>query len=640
MKHDATNERQERFWIWLIWLIVIASAMSSALSTGTSPEPGGGRLLLGIAVESEKESATMLPWQRIWRVKKWAYEKYKAWQREYRKAQRARQLAQVALAGMLPLAQVVDALTAKQVRYKLGALPVMYALLETLEVRQIINRHCKTKAEVEHGTVALVLVLNRLLLPLPLSQVSDWVGQTVLVAVLGIPAAKFNDDRLGRTLDALYEHLGPIWLEIIDVAIRKANIDLSVIFYDVSAFVAHGSYSKSELIDFGFAHNTPSNKRKAKVGLDVSADGNIPWLYQLWSGRTADQATVASNLENLAQWLKRHGYPLQETLIVGDRAMLNAEIAITYDAKGLRHLTGLRTLTAEHKELVYRWSDAQFEHFPIVDTPDPQYWGRGCQVTFSHEEQSVTHKGLVVVAGPLRDQLRQARQTKLDALDAELVALRNRIGQARLTTIKAVQRSVNARLKHSKVADFVLTDVQQTPDGQVTLHWSLNQQALAEAERKDGRYLLVTNDCSLSHHEMFRLYRQKDGVETCFHVCKSDLQVSPLFLHKDKRIASMFLLNMIALLAYNLLQRQLQQQGLQMTSRRIIQQLEHLVVIDTSCIDGSSYRRLADVDPELLMLLAFVASALDHMVHTVSSLADSHSSRCLSGTVPHTHLLC
>ena len=517
---------------------------------------------------------------------------------------------------------------------------MLYGLLEALEVREIINRHCRTKAEVDHGTVALIWVLNRLLLPLPLSQVSDWIGQTVLVAVLGIPATKFNDDRLGRTLDALYDHLGPIWVEIIDVAIRKANIDLSVIFYDVSAFVAHGNYGESELIDFGFAHNTPSNKRKAKVALDVSADGNIPWHYQLWSGRTADQATVTSNLEKLAEWLEQHGRPLQETLIVGDRAMLNAEIAMAYDDKGLRHLTGLRTLCTEHKELLYRWSDEQFKHFPIVGGSDPQYWGRGCEVTLTHEEQSVTHKGLVVLAGPLRDQLRQARQTKMDALEAELATLRSRIGQPRLTTVKSLQRSLNARLKQSNVARFFLTDILQSADGQLSLHWVLNQQALAEAERKDGRYLLVTNDFSLSHHEMFRLYRQKDGVETCFHLCKSDLKVSPLFLHKDKRISSMILLNMIALLAYNLLQRQLQQQGLPMTSRRIIQQLEQLVLIDTICIDGSSYRRLADVDPELLLLLAFVASALDQMAHTVSALSDSHSHRLSLHSLPDTHLLC
>lgn len=634
MKHEATNGRRERFWVWLIWLVVITSALSATPSLGT--ETSG--LLLGVAVESEK--AAKSPWQRVWRVKKWAYLKYKAWQAHYRKAKRASQVAQLALSGMMTLAQVVDALTAKQVCYKLGALPVLYALLEKLEVSQIINRHCPTKGEVAHGTVTLVLVLNRLLLPLPLSQISDWIGQTVLVAVLGIPADKFNDDRLGRTLDALHGKLDLIWRDIIDVAIHKANIDLSVVFYDVTAVVAHGNYAESQVIDFGFAHNTPSNKRKGKIGLDVSADGNIPWLYQFWSGRTADQATVVSNLEKLTAWLQRHGRPLQDSLIIGDRAMLNAEIAIAYDEKGLRHLTGLRTLTTEQKELVYCWSDEQFAAFPIVDGPSPQYWGRGCRVTLTHHDKSVTHKGLVVVAGPLRDQLRQARQAKLDALEAELVALRSAIGQTRLTTLKAVQRSLNARLKHSQVAQFVLTDLQQSADGQLTLSWFLNTQTLADAQRTDGRYLLVTNDQSLSHHQMFRLYRQKDGVETCFHICKSDLKVSPLFLHKDTRIAAMIFINMLALLVYNLLQRQVRQLGLQTTTRHIISQLEPLVLIHTTCVDGSSSRRLVDVDPELLCLLSFVASSIHQMVHTVHQLVDAESPPLLADSFPNPPLLC
>ena len=113
------------------------------------------------------------------------------------------------------MAQVVDWLTASQLRYKVGSLPVLYALLQTLEVEAIINRHCPTRGEVGHGTVALVLMLNRLLLPLPLYQLADWVGQTCLVATLGVAAEKFNDDRLGRTLDALYPHLDVLWQAII-----------------------------------------------------------------------------------------------------------------------------------------------------------------------------------------------------------------------------------------------------------------------------------------------------------------------------------------------------------------------------------------------------------------------------------------
>ena len=66
----------------------------------------------------------------------------------------------------------------------------------------------------------------------------------------------------------------------------------------------------------------------------------------------------------------------------------------------------------------------------------------------------------------------------------------------------------------------------------------------------DGRYLLVSNDWSLSHYEMFRLYRAKDGVETCFHIGKDDLALSPLYLHLDQRIASMIFVNIVGFMHF------------------------------------------------------------------------------------------
>lgn len=124
------------------------------------------------------------------------------------------------------------------------------------------------------------------------------------------------------------------------------------------------------------------------------------------------------------------------------------------------------------------------------------------------------------------------------------------------------------------------------------LHWQGDTYALWQAEQKDGRYLLVTNDWSLSHQQMFDLYRAKNGVEKRFHICKSDLQVSPVYLHQDRRIASMLLLNMVALLAYSLLERQIRQQGLHLTTRQLIKRLEPLTLIETHCHDGSCLRRL------------------------------------------------
>jgi len=615
MNKYATSSASFRVFIWIMWFVVLCVAL---VPVSGDRIPVSDAPVLGVVCHDPRKSGFLFPWQRGERVKKWALHRYRIWRARYREARRIARLARLKLRAVTSMAQVVDLLTRSQLRYQLGALPILYVVLESLQVRQIINHHCPTRADVDHGTVALVLVLNRLMLPLPLVQISDWVGQTVLAAQLNIPAAKFNDDRLGRTLDALSPHLDVIWQEIVAIALTKAQIDLSLLFYDLTGIVGHGRYEGSELMDFGFAHNTPSNKRKLKLGANVSADGNIPIAYAPWSGRTADQATVMSNMEKLARWLRHHGHADQASLIVGDRAMLNAEIAIAYDKHGLRHLTGLKAATPELKEVVGVWSDAQMEKCPIEEGPSPRYWGRGTSVTFKHEGESVTHRALVVTSGPLRDQLRQSRQGMIDALLVELETLRSRIGQPRLTTVKSVQRSANARLRLSKVAQFVQATAYETPTGQVNLIWQVKEEILAQAERMDGRYLLVTNDWCLSHHEMFRLYRAKDGVETCFHICKDDLAISPLYLHQDQRIASMIFVNMVALLAYNLLQRQIQQQGVQMTTRRLIERLEHLSVIETHCWDGSSLRRLTPVDADLVDILEQVAVALDQLVQSVA----------------------
>lgn len=607
----ATKTNRTRILVWLIWFTaLLVFSQPAAMDVGND---GNNAPLLGV-VSHDPQNGPLFPWQPHYRWKQRALQKYRAWRHAYHRAKWAVRWASLVMQGAVTLAQLVEWLTSRQQHYQIGALPVLYALLETLQVRYIINRHCPTKGDVDHGTVAIVLILNRLMFPLPLYQVADWVGRTVLTSVLNVPAAKFNDDRLGRTLDALYPHLETIWLEIVEIAICKADVDLSVIFYDLTAFIAHGRYADSEQVDFGFAHNTPMNKRKFKLALNVAANGNIPWLYNFLPGRTADQATVAANMDNLAAWLKQRGHQLSDTMVIGDRAMLSDDIAWGYDQHGLRYLTGLRCLKTEHKALVTNWTTDQLEEFPLEEGDHPHYWGRGCQVAFKQGDTLFYHRGLVILSGPMRAPLQQARQAQLAALGQQLTQLQDKLGQPYHRTCNAVQKKVNGLCRAAKVGDLMTVVVYETAEGAINLRWQVNQEALHQAEKKDGRYLLVTNDWSLTHQEMLSLYRAKDGVEKRFTICKSDLKVSPVYLHQDERIASMLFLNMVALLAYSLLERQVRQAGLALTTRQIIKRLETLTVIETHCHDGSCLRRLTPIEPEIARILQLVAQVLDDLI--------------------------
>jgi hypothetical protein len=83
-------------------------------------------------------------------------------------------------------------------------------------------------------------------------------------------------------------------------------------------------------------------KRKFKAGLNVTADGNVPTEYGVWSGRTPGMATVQENMERLCRLLKRHGWPVGDVIIIGDRANLNDALAIAYGDHGLCYLAGLQ----------------------------------------------------------------------------------------------------------------------------------------------------------------------------------------------------------------------------------------------------------------------------------------------------------
>jgi transposase len=520
-------------------------------------------------------------------------------------------MARLALRGTLTLAQVVDWLTGAQFRRQLGALPVLYTLLETLQVREVINLYCPTRAEIDYGTVALILVLNRLTMPLPLYRVGDWMARTVLESVLGVPARKLNDDRLARMLDAIQPHCAAIWQEVIQRALLQAEVDLSLVFYDLTALITHGTHAGSQYLDFGFANNTPKNKRKFKVGYNVSADGHVPVAYAPWSGRTTDMATVQENMTQLKRFLAQCGHGCDEVMVVGDRATLSDKLALAYDDHHLYYLAGLRLLKKAHRALLIQPTQDQFQAHPLSEKRGRcGYWGVLCAVPFEYQGRQVTHRGLVVLSGPMRSSLRRTRAKQLRQLRQELQTVRDKIGRPRYQSVKAVQRSANAKLKASPVGKLMCAQAYSDPHGQICLHYWTDRNSLWQRAQWDGRYLLVTNDWSLSAQQIFARYHSKDGVEKRIRVSKQDLKVAPLYLHKDERIEAMLLVNMLALLAYSLLERQVRQNGLQITTRQIIAKLQSLDVVVTCCWDGSQLYRLTPMDEEQTALLQTLADAL------------------------------
>lgn len=628
--HSTTKSRRSQALVWLFWfLALLALAWSGSLTfspAGTAARQvaaPSADALAGVATHDHARRP-LFPWwsnrrghrRRIGftRWRRWLRHQHGKWRAVSWRVRWAAHWAHLALTGAITMASVVDWLTHSQLRRQLGALPVLYALLDLLQVREIINRYCPTQGDVDHGAVALVLMLNRLSAPRPLYKVADWFAQTVLVHTFGIPAAKFNDDRLGRTLDALAPQARDIWLDIVNQALVRFHLDVQFLFYDLTALVMQGDYAESELVDYGFAHNTPSDKPKVKVGATMTGDGFVPLEYAPTSGRTADLATVQENLERLRHLLEHHGWPVGEVLVIGDRGTLNDELALAYDAHGLKYLAGLQPQKKLHRELVTAFPEAEFATAPLTEGRGGDgYLGLPCTVTFSHAGRTVAHRGLVVLSGPMRRAVRQSRARAFRELRSALAVVRAKIGQPRYRSVKDVQARAETCLRHSSVGKLMRVEAYATPTG-VELRGWINRAALAQAMRADGRYLLVTNDRSLPAVRMLELYRAKDGQEKGFEVAKQDLRVRPLYVHSDERIEALLLINLLALLVYSVLERQMRSHGLVLTTRRLIEYLESLAVIETHCWDGSVLCRLTPVNADQAELLQVLSEIIAEIV--------------------------
>ena len=87
----------------------------------------------------------------------------------------------------------------------LGSLPVVVSFCRRLGIAEVIDEVAPIRdvAAVTAGQAVEAMICNRLTSPAPLVHVQDWARTWAVAEILGIAPASLNDDKLGRTLDAI-----------------------------------------------------------------------------------------------------------------------------------------------------------------------------------------------------------------------------------------------------------------------------------------------------------------------------------------------------------------------------------------------------------------------------------------------------
>lgn len=496
------------------------------------------------------------------------------------------------------LGQAIVALCPRQ----MGALPLLYPILEALGVRQTVNALVPTEADIDLGRVVLLLTLNRLLAPQPLYQVQDWLADTVLPEVLGITPQQAYDNRLGRALDRLYPHLGELWARLASRAVQVYDLDLNVLHWDITSIYFAGAYDDSELAAYGYSRDHRPDTKQVNLQVDVTHDGYVPVLYQVLPGNTADITRPLPHLRALLRFLARPELAERRLrpILVSDCKMVTPEAVLACHRHDLFYLGplphGKATEAVLHSVSVKELAAHPLAYRPQrVRADDPNfvpYQGVWRPFTFEHQGERVTDRVLVVWSAGKQRLDEQRRKTYLKRFLNHLAAIQKKLNTRRYKQRAYVEGRL-ARVGEGNPAQKLVDVELAGEDGQLQLTFRINRERLAAAQALDGRYALATNAAHLEANQTLTLFKGQDGVEKRIGDVKGPLVVHPLFVRTDRRIEGLVFITLLALLVRAILERACRQRGLALSGGRLWRGFATLQAVDVVWSDGSRQRRAA-----------------------------------------------
>jgi transposase len=492
----------------------------------------------------------------------------------------------------------------------LGALPLFYPILDALDLRGIVNAVRPTKADVDLGLVALVLVLNRLMAPQPLYWVNRWLAQSVLPVVLGLSPSKLYDQRLGRALEALHPHLGEIWARLVIRAVQVWHLDLSVLHWDITSFYFTGAYTQSELLRRGYSRDKRPDTKQINLEADVTHGTRVPVGYRVLPGQTADITCPPGHLQALLRLLNRPELAALNLrpILVSDGKLVTPQAVSDCHEQQVFYLGPLPATNARRR-LLRSVSEDELAAHALAYRPKRQaqdatfvpYQGvwRPFRMTVppptdqpEASKKVYTDRALVVwSAGKARLDVGK-RRTYLKRLLDELDNIRRQLNQGLYAERDYVVERIGSVRRGNPAKNLVWWELQGT-DGELSLKFHLDRDRLAAVQMLDGRYALGTNADHLTADQALRLFKGQDDAEKQFQVLKSPLAARPVFLHTDRRIEGLVFVTLVALLVRALLSVQCQRAGLNVSVDRVLTEFAPWAVVELALTDGSQVRQVA-----------------------------------------------
>lgn len=478
-----------------------------------------------------------------------------------------------------------------------GCLPILNRLLERMQLEQFFLKHLKpdgSRSRLSTPRALLVLVRNLLLSREPIYGIGEWAAHYVpdLLGLDSNERAAFNDDRLGRALDKLFESgESHLVMDLVRWVIQEFDLSLEEMHNDSTSVSVFGAYQEAEeegtqqgqktaAITYGHSKDHRPDLKQLLYTLTITEDGGVPIYFTTHSGNTVDDKTHCETWDILRKLVGRPDF-----LYIADCKLASTSNMNYIHNQGGKFVTVLPATRKEDRQFRSRLSDPKSISWELVYHVFDEQGQVLDTFTVCPEEMLTKEKYRLWWFHSSRKARRDAsaRLSRIERAIQELVELRERLlgSRPRLRTVAQVQPIVDEILKRFQVEELLRVTVRQCDRPQYKqaspgrpsaetkyvkqswyycqLDWELDPQALTESQTRDGVFPLITNTSDLTAEQVLRSYKRQPIIEKRFSQLKTDFAVAPIYLKSVSRIQALFCVYFFSLMLQTLLERELRQ---------------------------------------------------------------------------------
>jgi transposase len=374
------------------------------------------------------------------------------------------------------------------------------------------NRNHETDVE----RLIFAMVANRALAPSSKLAMEDWVRDDVVIP--GIDDV--SSHQLYRAMDVLLEVRDFLEEQVYYSVAHLLNLEVDLIYFDTTSSYfevePHEAPDSETLRKLGYSKDHRPDLLQVVIGLAVTREG-IPIRCWVWPGNTADVNVVEEVKNDLVGW------KLGRVVSVVDRGFSSEDNLRYLQRAGGHYIAGekMRSGKPETENALAR----KGRYHTIRDNLKAK------EIVVGDGE---ARKRFVLVYNPKEAEKEQKhREAVIEQLTQELDGLKQ-------LPDKQHTKAVCDLRSHKLYGRYL----RQLKDGRL----KLNKQAIRDAARYDGKYLIRTSDDTLSVDDIALGYKQLIEVESSFRELKSTLTLRPMYHRLEERIQSHILINWLALL--------------------------------------------------------------------------------------------